>query len=219
MAVLLVGLTGGIGSGKSTVAALLAERGAIVLDADALAREVVEPGRPAFHAVVERFGSEVLTEEGTLDRAALAGVVFRDERARKDLEAITHPAIGAAFTERVRSFPDHAIVVMDVPLLVEADRRSYDVTVVVEAPRETRLDRLEQRGLSRADAEARMANQASDEQRRAVADLLIDNGGDQAALRREVDRVWAALEERAASKRVSGEQPPPERSQGPSTMG
>jgi len=206
--VLLVGLTGGIGSGKSTVAGLLARRGAVVVDADALAREVVEPGKPAFDAIVERFGAEVVAEDGTLDRSALAAIVFEDEEARKDLEAITHPAIGEEFTERVTSVPGDAVVVMDVPLLVETKRRSYDVTVVVEASRETRLARLEQRGVSRSDARARMAHQASDEERRAVADILIDNSGDEATLRSEVDRVWAELQRRAHAKAAEPTGPP-----------
>lgn len=197
---LLVGLTGGIGTGKSTVAGLLARRGALVVDADALAREVVEPDKPAFDAIVDRFGPDVVAEDGTLDRSALAAIVFEDQEARRELEAITHPAIAEEFTERVASVAEGEVVVMDVPLLVETRGRSYDVTVVVEAPLETRLARLEQRGVSRADARARMAHQASDEERRAVADILIDNSGDEAALRREVDGVWEELERRADAK-------------------
>lgn len=197
-----VGLTGGIGSGKSTVAGLLAARGAVVVDADALAREVVEPGRPAFDAVVERFGDDVIGADGALDRAAVAALVFEDDTARADLEAITHPAIGEALLERVAAAPADAVIVIDVPLLVEKGYRTYDLVLVVEAPREKRLERLEKRGVGRADAEARMATQASDEQRRAVADVVIDNSGDQADLVAEVMRAWEAIR-RTRSERGS----------------
>ncbi|MCZ7531191.1 MAG: dephospho-CoA kinase [Acidimicrobiia bacterium] len=188
-----VGLTGGMGSGKSTVADLLARRGAVVIDADQLAREVVEPGRPAFDAVVERFGDRVVGPDGALDRPALAARVFEDDAARADLEAITHPAIGEALLERVAAVPPDAVIVMDVPLLVEKGHRSYDLVLVVEAPLAERLDRLETRGVARSDAEARMATQATDEERRAVADILIDNSGGTAELDAEVDRAWAAI--------------------------
>lgn len=189
-----VGLTGGIGAGKSAAADLLAQRGAVVIDADALAREVVEPGRPAFDAVIERFGEAVVGADGSLDRPALAALVFEDGAARDDLEAITHPAVGEALLERVAAAPRDAVIVMEVPLLVEKGFRTYDLVVVVESPLETRLQRLEGRGLDRADAEARIATQATDEERRAVAQLIVDNSGDEGDLEAEVDRVWREIE-------------------------
>lgn len=194
--VLLVGLTGGIGSGKSTVAALLAERGAVVVDADAVARAVVEPGTEALAALVERFGDGVLSPDGTLDRAALAAVAFADDEARTDLEAITHPAINAEFLRRMQEAPADAVVVCDVPLLAESDQarsRGYPVVVVVEAPLATRLERLEGRGVDRADAERRIAAQASDEERRAIATHVIDNSGDLAALEPQIADLWDDL--------------------------
>jgi len=199
--VLLVGLTGGIGSGKSTVAELLAGKGAFVIDADEVARFVVEPGQPALAALVEHFGPGILGADGCLDRPALAAIVFVDDESRVALDAITHPAIGAEFGRRIESAPADAVVVCDVPLLVEsATGRSqpYEAVIVVEAPRELRLERLEARGVSRPDAERRMAAQATDEQRRAVATYVIDNGADLDALATQVDRVWDDLTLRAA---------------------
>jgi len=204
--VLLVGLTGGIGSGKSTVAELLAARGAWIIDADALARAVVEPGTPALAQLVERFGPEILDAEGRLDRPALGRIAFADEQSRKDLEGITHPAINQEFMRRVVEAPKGAIVVCDVPLLVEsthAASRGYQVVLVVEAPREVRLERLEERGVPWKDAEARMAAQASDEERRAVATHVIDNSGDRAALEHQMDAIWADLLERDAAHGTS----------------
>jgi dephospho-CoA kinase len=196
--VFMVGLTGGIGSGKSTVAALLVARGAIVIDADAIAREVVEPGTPALAALVERFGADILRSDGSLDRAALAAKAFVDDESRAALEAITHPAIGEEFLRRVADAPKGSVVVHDVPLLVESKRGfDYGAVIVVEAPREVRLRRLEARGIARADAEARMAAQASDEQRRAVATWVLDNAGDLAALERQVDDLWPQLTAKA----------------------
>jgi dephospho-CoA kinase len=195
--VLLVGLTGGIGSGKSTVAELLAQRGAVVVDADAVARSVVEPGTPALAALVERFGSGILSEDGTLDRPALAAVAFADEASRKDLEAITHPAINEEFLARMQAAPTDAIVVCDVPLLAEsqqAQARGYPVVVVIEAPIDLRLDRLEARGVARDDAQRRIAAQATDEERRALSTHVVDNSGDRAHLERQVDELWADLQ-------------------------
>ena len=195
----LVGLTGGIGSGKSTVADLLAARGAWIVDADAAARSVVEPGSPALEKLVERFGPQILDGSGRLDRPALAALAFADESSRKDLEAITHPAINEEFLRRMQAAPEDAIVVCDVPLLAEspaAQARGYPVVIVVEAPRELRLERLAHRGVERGDAEKRMAAQASDEDRRAIATHLIDNSGDRAALERQVDEIWPDLERR-----------------------
>lgn len=193
---LLVGLTGGIGSGKSTVAGLLAARGAVIVDADQVARDVVEPGQPAFAALIERFGPEVVGPDGRLDRARLAEVAFASPEATADLNAITHPAVGEEFLRRVGAAPPDAIVVCDVPLLVESETarsRGYEFVIVVEAPREVRLQRLEERGVPRHDAEARMAKQATDEERRAVATHVVDNSGDLAHLERQVDAIWADL--------------------------
>jgi dephospho-CoA kinase len=194
--VLLVGLTGGIGAGKSTVAELLTKRGAHVVDADAVARSVVDPGTPALDQLVERFGAGILDADGRLDRPALGRIAFADEQSRKDLEAITHPAINAEFLRRIQACPDDGIVICDVPLLVESPQgrgRGYKYVIVVEAPVELRLARLARRGVPRADAEQRMKAQASDEERRAVATHLIDNSGDLAYVEAQVDDVWADL--------------------------
>jgi dephospho-CoA kinase len=194
----MVGLTGGIGSGKSTVAILLTARGAIVIDADAIAREVVEPGTAALAALVERFGADILRPDGSLDRPALAQKAFVDDESRKALEAITHPAIGEEFLRRVAAAPAGAVVVHDVPLLAESKRGfDYGAVIVVQAPREVRLERLERRGVPRADAEARMAAQATDEERAALATWLVDNAGDLAALEAQIDAIWPELEARA----------------------
>lgn len=196
---LVVGLTGGIGSGKSTVAAMLARRGAVVIDADAIAREVVEPGSPALAALVERFGPDILDAGGSLDRKALAARAFADEESRKALEAITHPAIGEEFLRRISDAPEGSVVIHDVPLLVEGGMaQRYAAVIVVEAPRDVRLDRLEQRGIDRADAEARMAAQASDAARREVATWIVDNSGDLDGLEEQVDAIWIDLGARAA---------------------
>lgn len=188
-----VGLSGGVGSGKSTVARLLAERGAIVIDADAVAREVVASGTPGLAAVVERFGPGVL-RDGHLDRAALAAIVFRDVTARRDLEAITHPLIRARVEQLAAAAPPDAVVVNDTPLLVEVgDRAGLDLVVIVLAAEATRVARLAGRGMAGADARARIAAQASDEQRRAFADVLIDNDGTMAELTAQVDALWTRL--------------------------
>jgi dephospho-CoA kinase len=192
----LVGLTGGIGSGKSTVANLLRGKGATVVDADEVARAVVEPGEPALVALVERFGDGILDADGRLDRAALAGIAFADDDGRKALGDITWPAIGEEFERRIRDAPGDAIVVCDVPLLVEskaAAARPYVAVVVVEAPLDLRLERLELRGVPRDDAQRRMAAQATDEERRAVATHVVDNGGDLESLARQVDDIWGDL--------------------------
>jgi dephospho-CoA kinase len=197
----LVGLTGGIGSGKSTVAGLLQAKGATVVDADEVARAVVEPGEPALAKLVERFGDGILGPDGRLDRPALATIAFADEDGRKALGEITWPAIGEEFERRIREAPDDAIVICDVPLLVEskaAAARPYVAVVVVQAPLDLRLDRLEVRGVPRDDAQRRMAAQATDEERRAVATHLIDNGGDLDSLSAQVDDVWADLLTREA---------------------
>jgi dephospho-CoA kinase len=207
----LVGLTGGIGSGKSTVAGLLRNKGATVVDADAVARSVVEPGEPALAKLVERFGAGILGEDGRLDRPALAAIAFADEDGRKALGEITWPAIGEEFERQIREAPDGAIVICDVPLLVEskaAAARPYMAVLVVEAPLDLRLDRLEIRGVPRDDAERRVSAQATDDERREVATHLIDNGGDLESLSRQVDEVWADL-----LTREPPEEAPPETAQ------
>jgi dephospho-CoA kinase len=204
--VLLVGLTGGIGAGKSTVADLLAARGAVIVDADEAARAVVEPGQAALAKLVDRFGAGILDTDGRLDRAALAKLAFVDDESRRDLEAITHPAINEEFTRQVAGAPSDAIVVLDVPLLVESEqarKRPYQTVIVVEAPRHLRLARLEARGVDRADAEARMAAQAGDEERRKIATYVVDNSGDRAALERRIDEVWADLQRRHREETAS----------------
>jgi len=205
--VLLVGLTGGIGAGKSTVSDLLAARGAVIVDADVVARSVVEPGQPALAKLVERFGAGILDTGGRLDRAALAKLAFVDDESRRDLEAITHPAINDEFTRRVAEAPSDAIVVLDVPLLAESEqarKRPYQTVIVVEAPRDVRLERLEARGVTRADAEARMAAQADDAERRKIATYVVDNSRDLAALEQQIDEIWVDLE---ASQAALGRKP------------
>lgn len=189
---LFVGLTGGIGSGKSSVAARLAELGAVVIDSDRLAREVVEPGTDGHADVVARFGAGVLAADGAIDRAALAAKVFGDPDARKALEAIVHPRVRARTAELAMAAPPGSVVVNDVPLLVEAGLAgAYQVVIVVLATEETRVARLAAgRGMSEAEAQARIAAQATDEQRRAVADVVIVNDGTREQLREQVDRVW-----------------------------
>lgn len=198
----LIGLTGGIGSGKSTVARLFAERGAVVVDADRVAREVVEPGEGALARIVERFGEDVLTPEGSLDRAAMAAIVFADDEARAALEAITHPAIRERIAERVAAVAEleeadghERIVVVDHPLLVESGAAAgFGTVVVVEAPEEVRVQRLvDARGMDEADARARIATQADDATRRAAATHVIDNAGPTEELAAQVDAILAEV--------------------------
>lgn len=194
----LIGLTGGIAAGKSTVAARWRELGALVLDADQQARDVVAPGAPALQQIRERFGDDIVDEHGALVRARLGEIVFADDDARRALEAITHPAIQQLTRERIAAAfendPD-AVVVYDVPLLVEAKvALPFDSIVVVHAPVAERKRRLvEIRGISAAEADRRIASQASDEERLAVADHVIDSGDTEAHTVREADRVWALL--------------------------
>ena len=189
---LRIGLTGGIGSGKSTVSGLLAARGAVIVDADRIAREVVEPGTSGLAAVVEAFGEQVLGADGSLDRPAMAAVVFSDPVARGRLDGIVHPLVRRRTAELVSEAPADAVVVNDVPLLVETGQApSYDVVLVVEADPEIRVVRLVHRGLTEDDARARIAAQATDEQRRAVADVVLDNSGTPEELAEQVDRFWA----------------------------
>ena len=192
----MVGLTGGIGSGKSTVATMLAERGAVVVDADRLAREAVAVGTEGYRAVVDRFGPEVVAGDGTLDRRALAGVVFDDPGALADLNAIVHPPVRAAIAERVAELAGtDAVVVLEIPLLVESGR-SYGAAqvIVVDCPEGVAVRRLVQgRGMDEADARRRIAAQASRDERLAAADVVIDNAGSLDDLERQVNAVWAAL--------------------------
>ncbi|HWC35121.1 MAG TPA: dephospho-CoA kinase [Mycobacteriales bacterium] len=200
-----VGLTGGIGSGKSEVTRRFAALGAHIIDADALAREVVEPGTPGLEAVVAEFGPEVRARDGSLDRDAVAAKVFSDDDARARLNAIVHPLIGERVFGLLAEFeaadPD-GILVNDVPLIAESGVAArYDVIVVVDAPVETQLDRLVRlRGMTREAAQARIDVQASREQRLALADYVIPNTGNLAALDQQVRDVWAALKARAAAK-------------------
>jgi dephospho-CoA kinase len=193
--VLRVGLTGGIGSGKSEVARLLAARGALVVDSDRLAREVVAPGTPGLAAVIEAFGPEFLDPRGALDRAGLAALVFADPQARERLNAIVHPLVGAAAAERIAHAPEDAVVVHDVPLLVETGMTAlFDVVVVVDTDRETQLERLvAQRGMSRQDAEARIDAQATREERLAAANHVIRNDGSLQELAEQVTWLWQIL--------------------------
>ena len=189
-----IGLTGGVGSGKSTVAGLFAQHGALVIDADAVAREVVAPGTPALAEIVDAFGPTVLTADGSLDRPALAGIVFTDPAARATLNAITHPRIGAHTAELMASAEPDQVIVHDVPLLVENRLApAYDLVVVVEAAEDIRLTRLLARGMSDDDARRRMAAQATDAERRDVADVVIANNDDLASLAAQVDEVWRRI--------------------------
>jgi dephospho-CoA kinase len=193
--VIKVGLTGGIGSGKSEVARLLASRGAIVVDADVLAREAVRPGTEGLARVVAEFGEGVLAADGTLDRPALGRVVFADPQRLAALTAIVHPYVARRRAELTAEAPDDAVVVDDVPLLVENHLESgYDLVVVVDAPAAVQLERLTGlRGMTEEDARSRMAAQASREERRAVADVVLDNDGDLAALETAVSALWERL--------------------------
>lgn len=204
---LLVGLTGGIGSGKSTVAALLAERGAVVVDADAVARDVVTPGSEGLAEVVAAFGGSVLAPDGTLDRTVLAALVFADEAARRRLEAIVHPRVAAVIAARIAhlaadpALPPDAVVVVDHPLIVETGQQGrFDAVVVVEADPEDRVARVVRaRGLVPEQVRARMATQASDAERREHATDVLTNDGDLVALEEAVGALHARLAERARS--------------------
>jgi dephospho-CoA kinase len=194
--VIVVGLTGGIGSGKSTVSALLAAQGAVVVDADAITRQLQAPGQPVLAAIVERFGPEIVSADGSLDRAALAAIVFGDPAALKHLNAIVHPAVGAEIARRLEAEQvGDRVVVLDIPLLVEGGRYKVAGLVVVDVDPEVAVERLVRfRGMSEADARARMANQVSRADRLAKADWVIDNSGDLAALERQVDSAWTWMQ-------------------------
>ena len=194
----LIGLTGGIASGKSTIARRLADHGAVVVDADKIAREVVEPGTPALAEIAETFGAGVIQADGSLNRPALGAIVFADEDARLRLNGITHPAVlrasTARFEQAAAADPD-AIVVYDVPLLVEsANDYPFDLVVVAHASADTRIDRLVRlRGMDRAEAERRIRSQASDDERLAVADVVIDTDGSLEQTIEQTDALWERL--------------------------
>ena len=189
-----VGLTGGIASGKSMVAAELAARGAIIIDADALAREVVEPGTPALAAILDRFGMQV-HKDGQLDRSRLAEIVFADPIARRDLERIVHPAVRERAAELERAAGDAAVVVHVIPLLVETGQHEdFDLVVTVDADHETQIQRLMARnGFTRAEAESRIAAQASREDRTRAADVVLYNTGSMTQLKQQIDALWTEL--------------------------
>lgn len=190
-----VGLTGGVASGKSTVAAILRELGAVVIDADRVARDVVAKGTPGLAEVVAEFGPEVLTPDGELDRPAMATRVFGDEQARRRLEAIVHPRVFEEVRRRESEAPEGAVVVHDIPLLAESGRAdTFDAVVVVDADPATQVERMRRdRGWSEEDARARMGAQASREQRRSIATHLVTNDGSLEDLRRQVEEVYRSL--------------------------
>ena len=194
-----IGLTGGIGAGKSAVSVRFAHHGAVIVDADTIAREVVEPGTPGLSAITAEFGRDILSADGTLDRAALAKIVFSDPERRAALERIVHPLVALRSGQIIAAAPPQAVVVYDVPLLAELVVKGqrttdeYDHVVVVEAPVETRIPRLVARGLPDWDAEARIASQCTDEERRAIADHVIVNDGTLAELDAQVDALWERL--------------------------
>lgn len=198
---LVVGLTGGIGTGKSTVSEMLARRGAVVCDADQISREVVEPGTEGFQEVVDAFGSDVVAPDGSLDRGALARVVFNDPEKRKTLESIVHPRVGLEIARTVEERRDtDDVVVLDVPLLLEApggSARFADLVVVVAASTEQQLERLAAKGMDREDAEARIASQMPMEEKIERADRVIHNDGSLEDLEGQVDELWREISARA----------------------
>ncbi len=193
---ILVGLTGGIGSGKSTVSEALAVRGAVIVDADQVVRDIQQPGSPVFLKLVERFGARVIAADGSLDRAALAGIAFADADALKDLNGIVHPAVGAEMNRQVmENVATENVVVMDIPLLTENPREGLQGKIVVDISVETQVERLvKYRGFDEADARARIARQATRELRLETADFVIDNSGDSEALDEQIDRLWDWLQ-------------------------
>ena len=196
----VVGLTGGIGSGKSTVCDLLALRGAKIIDADAIVRELQQPGTEVFDQMVEAFGSEILSPDGTLDRSKLGSIVFSDPEKRKLLESIVWPAVGVRVAEQLQALGDDDVAVLDVPLMAEApqgSRRNTNTVVVVDAAPETQIRHLEEKGVSGEVARARMAAQASREERLKIADHVLTNDGSLDELEKQVDELWLVLQEAA----------------------
>ena len=196
---LLIGLTGGMGSGKSSVSARLAALGAVVVDADAITRSLQQPGQAVFDAMVERFGPEIVASDGSLNRQAVADVVFDDPRALADLNAIVHPAVGAAVAQRLETAAaSDDVVILDVPLLVESGRSDMAALVVVDVDPEVAVERLVKfRGIREPDARSRMARQATRSQRLSLADFVVDNSGTEQDLDREVERLWNWIQDLA----------------------
>ena len=191
----LIGLTGGIGSGKSTIARRLEKLGARVIDADVVSREVVEPGQPALSAIVATFGAAVLNADGTLNRARLGDIVFTDKEAREKLNNIVHPAVRERSLKLFAEAADHEVVIYDVPLLVESENSySFEHIIVASAPEEIRVERLmEHRGMTESEARARIESQASEEARLSLADTVIDTSGSLEDTYSQVDRFWAEI--------------------------
>ena len=196
---LIIGLTGGIGVGKTTVCSLLANRGAQIIDVDELGRQIIRPGGIAVDTLIAHFGKSVSDNQGGIDRPALASIVFEDEEQLAALNAISHPFINELLDERVEESSEDSIIIFDMAVLVESslgygNRNPYEIVVTVEAPMKVRIERLEQRGLSAQDANSRIESQASDEDRRAVSQFIITNGGDMNELEVAVDELWVALQ-------------------------
>ncbi len=193
-----VGLTGGIGAGKSTVADLFSQKGAVVIRSDELARQVIEPQTPGFRQVIDRFGKDIVNSEGYIDRAKLAQIVFQDDAALKNLENIVHPLVRRKTNEIINQHTSETIIVNEIPLLLEKKMESlFDFLVIVISSEKNRLERLAQRGLTTEQAVARMSKQVSDDQRRAAADFLIVNDGNLDQLKADVEKIWQTLQERS----------------------
>jgi dephospho-CoA kinase len=193
-----VGLTGGIGAGKSTVADLFSQKGAVVIRSDELARQVIEPQTPGFQQVIDRFGKDIVNAEGYIDRAKLAQIVFKDDAALKDLENIIHPLVRSKTNQIIDQHTSETIIVNEIPLLLEKKMESlFDFLVIVISSEKNRLERLAHRGLTAEQATARMAKQVSDEQRKAAADFLIVNDGNLDQLEADVEKIWQTLQERS----------------------
>jgi dephospho-CoA kinase len=193
-----VGLTGGIGAGKSTVADLFSQKGAVVIRSDELARQVIEPQTPGFQQVVDRFGKDFINSDGYIDRAKLAQVVFQDDAALKDLENIIHPLVRNKTNQIIEQHTSETIIINEIPLLLEKKMESlFDFLVIVISSEKNRLERLSKRGLTKEQASARMAKQVSDEQRKAAADFLIVNDGNLDQLEADVQKIWQTLQERS----------------------
>jgi dephospho-CoA kinase len=193
-----VGLTGGIGAGKSTVADLFSQKGAVVIRSDELARQVIEPQTPGFQQVIDRFGKDFVNSEGYIDRAKLAQIVFHDDAALKDLENIIHPLVRSKTNQIIDQHTSETIIVNEIPLLLEKNMESlFDFLVIVISSEKNRLERLAQRGLTTEQASARMAKQVSDDERKAAADFLIVNDGNLDQLDADVEKIWQTLQERS----------------------
>ena len=193
-----VGLTGGIGAGKSTVADLFSQKGAVVIRSDELARQVIEPQTPGFQQVIDRFGKEFVNSEGYIDRAKLAQIVFQDDAALKDLENIVHPLVRSRTNQIIDQHTSETIIVNEIPLLLEKKMESlFDFLVIVISSEKNRLERLSQRGLTAEQASARMSKQVSDDERKAAADFLIVNDGNLDQLEVDVEKIWQTLQERS----------------------